>query len=235
METVRNKNNKDIDKNLQQPKGHKDVEEKEDTNQQYKHHREQEQIQHQQEDHWQIQRRKNNNQMQAPRGNNSQTDQSTKQTPPGLEVRDQHKGNNSNSITQTSVQKHQEQGDQIRNTATNLGKDTTNKQLQVDIIPTPSTGNNKGKEVFKGQVVTGIDSMLPSHNPTDNVVTIIAEEVVGGLDGKGQETQTNLQEWVSKKGEELTHVIYEEVAFDHRRDSRAPATPTTDQQKSGTP
>jgi len=33
----------------------------------------------------------------------------------------------------------------------------------------------------------------------------------------------------------LTHVIYEEVAFDHSRDSRAPATPTTDQQKSGTP
>uniref|UniRef100_M1DQZ8 Bifunctional endo-1,4-beta-xylanase xylA n=1 Tax=Solanum tuberosum TaxID=4113 RepID=M1DQZ8_SOLTU len=78
VETVRNKNNKDIDKNPQQPKGHKVVEQKEDINQQYKQHRDQEQIQHQQEDHWQIQRRKNNNQMQAPRGNNSQADQSTK-------------------------------------------------------------------------------------------------------------------------------------------------------------
>ncbi|XP_015159686.1 uncharacterized protein [Solanum tuberosum] len=145
-------------KNPQQPKGHKVVEQKEDINQQYKQHRDQEQIQHQQEDHWQIQRRKNNNQMQAPRGNNSQADQSTKWA-----------------------------------------------------------GNNKGKEVLKGQAVIGIDSMLPSPVPTDNVVTIIAEEVVGGVDGKGQETQTNLQEGVSKKGEELTHVIHEEVAFDHRQ------------------
>ncbi|KAH0722434.1 hypothetical protein KY289_005478 [Solanum tuberosum] len=36
--------------------------------------------------------------------------------------------------------------------------------------------------------------MLPSPNPIDNVVNVIAEVVVGGLDGRGQETHTDLHE-----------------------------------------
>ncbi|KAH0672723.1 hypothetical protein KY284_023810 [Solanum tuberosum] len=252
MENVRNKNNRDAGKYSQQPKGHTEEEQQETNNQQNKQQRDPEQTQLQQEEHWQTQRRKNTNQMQVPRGTTSHADQTTKQagnitiptqntyinldvqeTPQGLEVRDKHKGNSSARIPQTSVQKQPDQGDQIRITATNMGKDNSNKQVQVDNIPISSTRNNKRKEVFKGPAVTGIDSMLPSPQPLDNVVNIITVEAVGGLDGKGQETLINLQEGVAKGGVgELANV---EMEVEHNRDCRAPDTPTTDQHKSGTP
>ncbi|WMV13666.1 hypothetical protein MTR67_007051 [Solanum verrucosum] len=87
-----------------------------------------------------------------------------------------------------------------------------------------------------GQAATGIDSMLTFPNPIDNVVITDVVVAVGGLDRKEQETHTNLQEGVSKGGGggELTHVRHEEVDIDHSRDSRAPTTPITNQQKTVT-
>ncbi|KAG5576485.1 hypothetical protein H5410_056619 [Solanum commersonii] len=64
-------------------------------------------------------------------------------------------------------------------------------------------GKNKGKEVLTVKAHTGIDSMLPSLKPIDNVVNTIAEEAVG-------------------------------VEFEHSGDSRSPATPITNQQKTAT-
>ncbi|KAH0664056.1 hypothetical protein KY284_028987 [Solanum tuberosum] len=105
---------------------------------------------------------------------------------------------------------------------------------QLDIVSKQVTEISRGKAVSTGQAVTGIDSMLPFPNPIDKVVNTIAEVVVGGLDGKGQETNTNLHEGVSKGGE-LTHGRHEELDIDHSRDSRSPSTLITNQQKIVTP
>ncbi|KAH0669583.1 hypothetical protein KY285_023742 [Solanum tuberosum] len=57
------------------------------------------------------------------------------------------------------------------------------------------------------------------------------QEVVGGMKGRVQEIHTNLQDGVSKWGRELTHVLHEVMDNDHRNDSRAPATPKSNQDK----
>lgn len=51
-----------------------------------------------------------------------------------------------------------------------------------------------------GHTDTGIDSMLPSPEPLDNVVNVenVVEEAVGGMDGRIQETPTNVHEGVPK-------------------------------------
>ncbi|KAH0650164.1 hypothetical protein KY284_030076 [Solanum tuberosum] len=85
----------------------------------------------------------------------------------------------------------------------------------------------------KNNKTTGIDSILPSHKPLDIIVIDVAEEVVGGMEGRVQEIHTNLQDGVSKRGRELTHVLHEVMDKDHRIDSRAPATPISNQTKVG--
>ncbi|KAH0712207.1 hypothetical protein KY289_008166 [Solanum tuberosum] len=248
MEAVRNKNYKEMDKNTK-PKSQKEGEQKEGTNQQYNKQRDQEQNQYQQEDQWQTQKKRNNNQLLAPRCNPRQAEQATNQagitniptqntyinldvqeSSHSLEVLDNYKGTKGDSRPHTAATNQKGQDEYNRKIA-NAGKDTT-KKLQVDIISKQVKEISKGKEVYTGQAGTGIYSMLPSPNPIDNVDNIIAEVAVGGLDGKEHETHTELQEWVSKRtGGELTPLRHEEVEFDHSGDSRAPATPFNNQQK----
>ncbi|KAH0672716.1 hypothetical protein KY284_023803 [Solanum tuberosum] len=162
MEAVRNKNNKEMDKNPQQQKGQKEGDQKEGTNQQHPQQRNQEQLQFQQEEHWQTQRKRNNNQLQAPRGHTRQEEQSIQQagityiptqntfinldvqeSSPSLEVLDKYKGNTSDSRPQKAAIKKQGQAEYNRKPAT-TGLDNTNQQLQVDIIATPE-GVSKGE------------------------------------------------------------------------------------------
>ncbi|KAG5613699.1 hypothetical protein H5410_013523 [Solanum commersonii] len=82
---------------------------------------------------------------------------------------------------------------------------------------------------------SGIDSLIPSPNPLDNIDGHDADEAVGGMEGRVQEKHTNLQEGVSKGGRELAHATHEVVADDHRTVSRAPATPISNQKKAEQP
>ncbi|KAH0730257.1 hypothetical protein KY289_001445 [Solanum tuberosum] len=156
---------------------------------------------------------------------------SVKESSHSLEVLDNYKSTKGDNRPHTAATNQKGQDEYNRKIA-NAGKDTT-KQLQVDIISKQVTEINKGKEVYTGQAGTCIDSMLPSPNPIDNVDNIIAEVAVGGLDGREQETHTELQEGMSKRGGggELTPFRHEEVEFDQSGDSRAPATPFNNQQK----
>ncbi|KAG5576588.1 hypothetical protein H5410_056722 [Solanum commersonii] len=209
MEAVKNKNHKEMDKTTQ-PKSQKEGDQKED----------QEQKQYQQENQWQTQKRRNNNQLQAPRGNPRQVEQVTNQagitniptqntyinldvqeSSYSLEVLYIYKGTKGDSRPHTTAINQKGQDEYNRKIA-NYGKDIT-KQLQ---------------EVYTGQAGTGIDLMLPSPNPIDNVDNIIAEVAVGG---RG----------VQRGGGELTPLRHEEVEFDHSGDSRAPTTPFNNQQK----
>ncbi|KAH0652855.1 hypothetical protein KY289_030533 [Solanum tuberosum] len=214
MDNVRNKSNKDMDINQQQPKGYKDSGPNDDNTNLYNQQKDQGQKQGQQEDQWHTQRRRNNNQQQVTRGNTIQPNQSTKQagimaiptqntyinldvheSPPPLEELAIHKGSKQDSRLQPALKHQQEQGEQITNVTKNIA----------------------GKEVSKGQDVTGIDSMLPPLKPLE---TIVVEDAVGG---RG----------VQKEGD-LTHARHNEVESDHSRDSRAPATPLRNQQNLGT-
>ncbi|XP_015158486.1 uncharacterized protein [Solanum tuberosum] len=165
----------------------------------------------QQEKQWQIQKKRNNNSQQAPRGNTSQTEQSTKQigtiaiptqntyinldvqeTPSTLETMDKHTGSKSDRRHQIELQQQQEQSEQKRNAAKSTGKNSI-----------------KGKEVITGPASIGIDLMLPSPAPLDNIVNIVenvVEEAVGGMARRIQETPTKLQEGVTKGKGELPHV-----------------------------
>ncbi|KAK4733758.1 hypothetical protein R3W88_008019 [Solanum pinnatisectum] len=105
----------------------------------------------------------------------------------------------------------------------------------------PSTINPQNTIIMQSEQVTvtkdntnsGIDSMLPFPKPLDIIASTVDEEAVGGMDGRVQEVHTNLQDGASKGGRELTHVLHEVVDRDHRRDSRAPATPTSNQETTG--
>ncbi|KAH0655539.1 hypothetical protein KY285_030421 [Solanum tuberosum] len=195
MDNMRNKSNKDMDINQQQPKGYKDSGPNDDNTNHYNQQKDQGQKQGKQEDQWHTQRRRNNNQQQVTRGNTIQPDQSTKQTgimaiptqntyinldvhesPPPLEELAIHKGSKQDSRLQPALKHQQEQGEQITNVTKNIA----------------------GKEVSKGQDVTGINSMLPPLKPRE---TIVVEDSVGGMDGREQEKLTNLQEGVSKRRE----------------------------------
>ncbi|KAH0742162.1 hypothetical protein KY290_035205 [Solanum tuberosum] len=112
-----------------------------------------------------------------------------------LAVLDNYKGTKGDSRPHTGATNQKGQHEYNMKIA-NVGKDTT-KQLQVDIISKQVTKINKGNEVYTGKAGTSIDSMLPSPNPIDNVGNIIAEVAVGGLDGREQETHTELQEGVT--------------------------------------
>ncbi|KAH0643559.1 hypothetical protein KY289_034533 [Solanum tuberosum] len=157
IDNVRNKNNKDMDNNQQQPKGYKESGPKDDPTNLYNQQRDQGQKQGQQEDQWQTQRRRNNNQQQVTRGNTKLPDQSTRhagmiatptqntyinldvqESPPPLEELDIHNGSKQDSRLQPVANQQQGQGEQIRHV-------------------TKNTDNISGKEVIKGQVVTGID------------------------------------------------------------------------------
>ncbi|KAH0639205.1 hypothetical protein KY285_035791 [Solanum tuberosum] len=251
LDNVRNKHTKDKDNNPQQSKGYKESEQKEDNNQHYKQQRDQEHMQYPQDDQWQTQRRRNNNQAQTPRDNTSQADQSTKQagiiniptqntylnldmqeSSPSLEILDKYKGIKGDSRPQTAATQGQVQDEYNRKSA-NTGQDNINRPVQEDKSSAQVTQINKRQEVSTGQAVTGIDSMLPTPNPITNI-DIIAEVAVGGLDGKGQETPTNLQEGVSKGRGELTHARHEDVDSDPSGDYRAPATPINNQQQTVT-
>uniref|UniRef100_A0A0V0I9U1 Putative ovule protein n=1 Tax=Solanum chacoense TaxID=4108 RepID=A0A0V0I9U1_SOLCH len=194
-------------------------------------------------------KRRNNNQLQAPRGHTRQEEQSNQQagintiptqntfiildvqeSSPSLGVLDKYKGNTSDNRPHTAAIKQQGQAEYNRKPT---GQDNTNQQLQVDIIATQVTESTSGEEVSIRKAGTGIASILPPPNPIDNV-NIIAEVAVGGLDGRENETHTDLQEGVSTGGRELTHARHEEVEFDHSKDSRAPATPIDNQQKTAT-
>ncbi|KAH0781472.1 hypothetical protein KY290_001070 [Solanum tuberosum] len=150
MEAVRNKNYKEMDKNTQS-KSQKEGDQKEGTNQQYNKQRDQEQKQYQQEDQWQTQKRRNNNQLQAPRGNPRQAEQTTNQagitniptqntyinldvqeSSHSLEVLDNYKGTKGDSRPHIAATNQKGQDEYNRKIA-NAGKDTT-KKLQVDII-----------------------------------------------------------------------------------------------------
>uniref|UniRef100_M1DCV2 Uncharacterized protein n=1 Tax=Solanum tuberosum TaxID=4113 RepID=M1DCV2_SOLTU len=180
-----------MDNNPQQPKGHKETGPKEDTTEQpYNQQRDLEQRYNQQDDQWQAQRKRNNNSQQAPRGNTRQTEHSTKQagiitiptqntyinldvqvSPDTLETMDKHTGSKSDSRPQIALKQQQEQA------------------------------LFKGKEVITGHNDTGIDSILPSPEPLDNVVNVenVVEEAVGGMAGRIHETPTNVQEGVPKR------------------------------------
>jgi len=166
-------------------------------------------MQYPQDDQWQTQRRRNNNQTQAPRDNTSQPDQSTKhagiitiptqntyinldmqESSPSLEVLDKYKGIKGDSRPQTAAAQGQVQDEYYRKSA-NTGQDNINRLVHEDKSSAQVTQINKRQEVSTGQAVTCIDLMLPTPNPITNV-DIIAEVAVGGLDGKGQETPNNL-------------------------------------------
>ncbi|KAH0705908.1 hypothetical protein KY285_010432 [Solanum tuberosum] len=83
----------------------------------------------------------------------------------------------------------------------------------------------------KNNNTSGIDSLIPPPNTLDTIDSNVAEEAVGGMEGRVQETHTNLQEGVSKGGRELIHVLHEVETYDHRTDSRAPATPISNQKE----
>ncbi|KAG5605829.1 hypothetical protein H5410_027321 [Solanum commersonii] len=74
----------------------------------------------------------------------------------------------------------------------------------------------------------GIDSVLPISQPPFTELranVVIADEAAGGLDGGCKEKPTNMQEGVTKGGS-ISHVLHEEIHFNHRPDFRAPATTT---------
>ncbi|KAH0775105.1 hypothetical protein KY290_012242 [Solanum tuberosum] len=251
LENVRNKHTKDKDNNPQQSKGYKESEQKEDNNQHYKQQRDQEHMQYPQDDQWQTQMRRNNNQAETPRDNTSQADQSTKQagiiniptqntyinldmqeSSPNLEVLEKYKGIKGDSRPQTATAQGQVQDEYNRKSA-NTEQDNINRPVPEDKSSAQIPQIITRQEVSIGQAVTGIDLMLPTPNPITNI-DIIVEVAVGGLDGKGQETPTNLQEGVSKGRGELTHARNEDVDSDPSRDYRAPATPINNQQQTVT-
>ncbi|KAH0737902.1 hypothetical protein KY290_036607 [Solanum tuberosum] len=89
-------------------------------------------MQYPQDDQWQTQRRRNNNQTQAPRDNTSQTDQSTKQeSSPSLEVLDKYKGIKGDSRPQTAAAQGQVQDEYYRKSA-NTGQDNINRPIHED-------------------------------------------------------------------------------------------------------
>uniref|UniRef100_M1E0W5 LINE-type retrotransposon LIb DNA, complete sequence, Insertion at the S14 site n=1 Tax=Solanum tuberosum TaxID=4113 RepID=M1E0W5_SOLTU len=100
MDNVRNKNNKDMNNNSQQPKGYKDSVPKENTTTQYNQQRDQEQRYDQQEDTWRTHRRRNTNQQQD--------------SPPPLEHMAKHTGSKSISRPKSISNQQQEQREQIR-------------------------------------------------------------------------------------------------------------------------
>ncbi|KAH0689099.1 hypothetical protein KY289_016457 [Solanum tuberosum] len=93
-------------------------------------------------------------QTQRGRNNNQQQD-----LPPPLEEMDIYNGSKQHSRLQPAVNQQQAQGKQSRHV-------------------TKNTDNISGKEVIKGQAITGIDSMLPVPKPLETV--IVVEEAIGG-------------------------------------------------------
>ncbi|KAH0661507.1 hypothetical protein KY284_026438 [Solanum tuberosum] len=156
-----------------------------------------------------------------------------KELSPSLEVMDKYKGNKGDSRPQTTAAQRQVQNEFYRNSAHN-GQDNINMPVQEDKRSAQVGQITNRQELSTGQDGTSIDLMLPSPNPITNVDNIIVEVAVGGLDGKGQETHTNLHEGVSKGRRELTHARHEEVDSDPSGDYRAPATPINNQQQTGT-
>ncbi|WMV30207.1 hypothetical protein MTR67_023592 [Solanum verrucosum] len=150
----------------------------------------------------------------------------------GAEVLDKYKGIKGDSRPQTTAAQGQVQDEYNRKSA-NTGQDNINRPVQEDKSSAQIPQINKRQEVSTGQVVTGIDLMLPTPNPITNI-DIIDEVAVGGLDWKGQETPTNLQEGVSKGRGELTHARHEDVDSDLSGDYRAPATPINNKQQTVT-
>ncbi|KAH0665196.1 hypothetical protein KY290_027475 [Solanum tuberosum] len=146
---------------------------------------------------------------------------------------DKYKGNKGDSRPQTTAAQRQVQNEFYRNSAHN-GQDNINMPVQEDKRSAQVAQITNRHELSTGQDGTSIDLMLSSPNPITNVDNIIVEVAVGGLDGKGQETHTNLHEGVSKGRRELTHARHEEVDSDPSGDYRAPATPINNQQQTGT-
>uniref|UniRef100_M1DQL7 Bifunctional endo-1,4-beta-xylanase xylA n=1 Tax=Solanum tuberosum TaxID=4113 RepID=M1DQL7_SOLTU len=74
-------------------------------------------------------------------------------------------------------------------------------------------------------------SLINSHNETTRQKEQAATTKNNNTSGRVQETHTNLQEGVSKGGRELTHVLHEIETYDHMTDSKAPATPISNQKE----
>ncbi|WMV32844.1 hypothetical protein MTR67_026229 [Solanum verrucosum] len=119
-----------------------------------------------------------------------------------------------------------------------VGKRKTNiPQAEEITVPIKQPDTVQRKEMTKStsQVVSGIDSMLPSPEPlviAGIIVENVVEEAVEGLDGKVQETPTNLQEEVANGREDLSHVMHDDET-DHSSDYRAPATPISSHKTTG--
>ncbi|KAH0642247.1 hypothetical protein KY290_033845 [Solanum tuberosum] len=209
----------------------------------------------QQEEQWQVQRGKhiktNHNSEDRSTSPQDKTPTNTRQQQQGkdtiinhntyinLDSQDQS-NNQENEVVQISASKsvkqnHVGEGSGKLNQPTSPKKQKKQiteavKELQGSKHAPGNSDNIQNREVTKD---TGIDTVLPSPTPLNNDVCIVAEEAVGGMEGRAHEIHTNLQDGVSKRGRELTHVLYEVVDNDHRNDSRAPATPNSNQHMAG--
>ncbi|KAG5606082.1 hypothetical protein H5410_027574 [Solanum commersonii] len=186
-----------------------------------------------QEEHWQIQRKKQNrNQDQSYPKTAWRPDNKQQETQPSgilptilthnnyinleiqeLQATDNEKEGNSNRTAGQGS--YPRQGSDKDPSIINLHNNTTRKQVVTTEI----------------QNTPGIDSLIPTPNPHHTIDINVVDEAAGGMEGRVKETHTNLQEGVSKGGRELTHVLHEVETLDHRIDSRAPATPISTQRK----
>uniref|UniRef100_M1DVR4 Endonuclease/exonuclease/phosphatase n=1 Tax=Solanum tuberosum TaxID=4113 RepID=M1DVR4_SOLTU len=195
-----------------------------------------------QEEHWQIQRKKQNkNQEQSyPKTAWRPVSPQKKGTKNSKQQETQPSGIlptilNQNNYINLEMQELQDTNtDEEGNSNRTVGQGHQTMQ-ESDKDPSIINFNNNTprKQVVTTEInnTPGIDSLIPTPNPQHTTDINAAEEADGGMEERIQETHTNLQEGVSKGGRELTHVLHEVETYDHRIDSRAPATPVSTQRK----
>ncbi|KAH0717174.1 hypothetical protein KY285_013205 [Solanum tuberosum] len=175
-----------------------------------------------QEEQWQTQKRNSNNQVPTQKGMQVETDQQFSKQPGMTSIPTY------NTIVDLDMQ--EQTNSQVEKENQQEGKNAT-LTLQVAPEPAPKSpthskvliNQQSNEQEGQNKKTTGIDSVLPKSQNPFSILSDVADEVEGGMDGGCQEKPTNLQEGVSKGGN-LTHVLHEVAHTDYRPDLRTSAT-----------
>uniref|UniRef100_M1DBI7 Uncharacterized protein n=1 Tax=Solanum tuberosum TaxID=4113 RepID=M1DBI7_SOLTU len=175
-----------------------------------------------QEEQWQTQKRKSNNQVPTQKGMQVETDQQFSKQPGMTSIPTY------NTIVDLDMQ--EQTNSQVEKDNQQEGKNAT-LTLQVAPEPAPKSpthskvpiNQQSNEQEGQNRKTTGIDSVLSKSQNPFSILSDVADDVEGGMDGGCQEKPTNLQEGVSKGGN-LTHVLHEVAHTDHRPDLRTSAT-----------
>ncbi|KAH0760300.1 hypothetical protein KY290_016373 [Solanum tuberosum] len=196
--------------NMRQPQGktHLQVQQQPHTTQVQNH---QEQEVGDQEEHWQIQRKKQNkNQDQpypktawrpdSPQQKRAKDNKQQETQPSGIFPTTLTHNNYINLEMQEPQATDNEEENNSNRTAGQGSHPIHGSDKDPSLINVQNNTTRKQVVTTEIQETPGIDSLIPPPNPHHPTDINVAEEAAGGMEGRVQETHTNLQEGVSKGG-----------------------------------